>query len=207
VAWHAAYDDPTSSLSRRLAVVQQRIRLALDAAPPGPIRVLSLCAGDARDATGALRGHPRVHDVSGVLVEFDEHLARAARANVAAAGVSLVVRRGDAADTRVFTDVVPVDVLLLVGIFGNITDEDVAATVATVPALCRSGASVIWTRHRRAPDLTPRIRDWFDLAGCESVDLSSPEGESFAVGTERVATSSPLPVVPHRLFTFRDDLW
>jgi hypothetical protein len=34
-AWHDAYDDPGSSLARRLAVVQARIADALAAAPPG----------------------------------------------------------------------------------------------------------------------------------------------------------------------------
>jgi hypothetical protein len=36
--WHAHYDDPGSGLSRRLSWVQDRIRAALDGAPPGPVR-------------------------------------------------------------------------------------------------------------------------------------------------------------------------
>lgn len=34
--WHDAYDSPDSYLSRRLALIQERIRAALDTAPPGP---------------------------------------------------------------------------------------------------------------------------------------------------------------------------
>jgi len=41
-SWHAPYDDPDSDLSRRLAWVQDRIRAALDEAPPGPIRAISI---------------------------------------------------------------------------------------------------------------------------------------------------------------------
>jgi hypothetical protein len=48
-AWHEKYDDPASSLARRLRVVQARIREALDACPPGRVRVVSLCAGQGRD--------------------------------------------------------------------------------------------------------------------------------------------------------------
>ena len=205
--WHAAYDDPGSSLSRRLVIVQELIRHALDATPPGPVRVLSLCAGDARDITGAARLHPRAHDMSGVLVELDERLASAAQANVASAGLDLEVRCDDAADLSAFADVIPVDVLLLVGIFGNTTDDDVAATVAAVPALCREGATVIWTRHRREPDLTPMIRSWFDAAGCSAVDFRSPDAGGFAVGSERLIEGRPGRTLPTRLFSFRDDLW
>ena len=39
LSWHQAYDDPGSALSHRLAAVQQQIRAALAAAPPGPLRV------------------------------------------------------------------------------------------------------------------------------------------------------------------------
>ena len=52
--WHRAYDDPDSPLARRLAIVQQCIADALDAAPPGPVRVISMCAGEGRDLLGVL---------------------------------------------------------------------------------------------------------------------------------------------------------
>src|ERR1700733_6750876 len=52
--WHAFYDDPGSGLSRRLLWVQDQIRAALDAAPPGPIRAISLCAGQGLDLIGPL---------------------------------------------------------------------------------------------------------------------------------------------------------
>jgi hypothetical protein len=32
--------------------------------------------------------------------------------------------------------------------------------VQAVPTLCRADATVIWTRHRRPPDLTPQVRAW-----------------------------------------------
>ena len=51
--WHAAYDNPGSGLARRLSWVQDRIRAALDAAPAGPVRAISLCAGQGRDLIGA----------------------------------------------------------------------------------------------------------------------------------------------------------
>jgi hypothetical protein len=44
--------------------------------------------------------------------------------------------------------VLPADVLLLCGIFGNVSDGDIRRTVQAVPALCRAGATVIWARPR-----------------------------------------------------------
>src|ERR1700694_3658252 len=78
--WHGAYDVPDSPLALRLAVVQQCIADALDAAAPGPVRVISMCAGDGRDLLGALDGHPRGRDVTGRLLELDPALAARARA-------------------------------------------------------------------------------------------------------------------------------
>ncbi len=52
--WHTAYDRADNPLTRRLAQVQEYIRVALDAAPPGPIRVVSMCAGEGRDILGVL---------------------------------------------------------------------------------------------------------------------------------------------------------
>src|SRR5215470_18129255 len=90
VAWHAAYDDPSSSLSTRLRVVRGHLSRALDEAPPGPVRLVSLCAGQGLDVLGVLPGHPRGPDVSAVLVEFDPHNAALARQGAAAAGLSRV---------------------------------------------------------------------------------------------------------------------
>ncbi len=209
VQWHSAYNDPDSSLSHRLSIVQRLIRNAVDAAPSGPIRVLSLCAGDARDIAGALSDHPRKQDISGELVELDSRLVQDAQSNIAAAGLALAARCGDAADTKAFAHIVPVDVLLLVGIFGNVTDDDVATTIRAVPAICRPGATVIWTRHRREPDLTPRIRQWFDEASCSPIEFWSPGPASFAVASERFIADGPTraDALPARLFNFSDDLW
>lgn len=206
-AWHRAYDDPTSSLSRRLDDVVAAIRAALDAAPPGPLRLISLCCGDARDVTRALTDHPRAGDMTGCLVELDPHLAASAATNLHSIGSSLVVRCGDASNPSLFSDMMPADLLLLVGIFGNVTDIDVERLITSVPLICAEGATVIWTRHRREPDLTPEIARWFAAAGCSSIGFVSPGSGSYAIGTERCARSNPLERLSDSLFTFRDDLW
>ena len=188
VKWHSQYDDDTSSLSRRLAVVQERLAKALDDAPPGGIRLASICAGEGRDVTGVLAVHPRGRDVDGLLVEKDRALVTSARSRLRDAGVSAVeVVRADASVTDVYEAIVPVDIALVCGVFGNIEASDIKSTIFELPNLCASDATVIWTRHHRAPDLTPSIRRWFEEAGFTELSFDTCEPFSFGVGTHRLS--------------------
>jgi hypothetical protein len=88
------------------------------------------------------------------------------------------------------------------GIFGNITDADIATTVAALPSLCAPRALVLWTRHRRAPDLTPAVRSWFEAAGFSEEAFDISPDDTMSVGAHRL-TGAPAPLVPgRRLFTF-----
>ena len=202
VAWHSSYSDASSSLSRRLAVVRVRIGDVLDAVEGrGPIRILSLCAGDGRDLLPELAARRALRATTS-LVERDDRLAAAAR--TAASGLAGVqIRQDDAGDTATFRDVLPVDLLLLCGIFGNISTADIHATVTAVPSMLATGGTVIWTRGWFAhEDLRPTIRDWFAHAGLNEVAFDC-DPERFGVG---VASASNEPaskrIVPSRLFTF-----
>jgi hypothetical protein len=87
VTWHEQYQADTP-LTRRLAIVQQRIRTALDACAPGSVRVISMCAGDGRDLLGALADHPRRTDVTARLVEFEPALVTRGRERIAATALA-----------------------------------------------------------------------------------------------------------------------
>lgn len=195
--WHDEYDQPDSWQARRLRVVQERIRAVLDGSPPGPLRVVSLCAGQGRDLLGVLADHPRRADVRARLVELDERNAAAARQM--AAGVEVVT--ADASLTDHYLDMVPANLVLVCGVFGNITDEDVRRTVGFCTQLCETGGTVVWTRHRDAPDRVPLICEWFEERGFERRWVSDP-AEPFGVGVHRF-TGRPRPLVAGiRMFTF-----
>jgi hypothetical protein len=204
VRWHERYTDRDGALSRRLSDVVSALTTALDTAQPGPIRVLSLCAGDARDISRALHEHRRASDVTGFVVELNDELASRARVNLDEFENRLVVLCADASDPTVWRELLPVDVLILVGIFGNIPDADIEQTITAVPALCSPGASIVWTRHRRAPDMTPLIASWFTRAGCESQSFASSGPSGYAVGAERYVHLRDGLTLPDRLFTFID---
>ncbi|MFV2100384.1 methyltransferase domain-containing protein [Micromonospora sp. LOL_024] len=193
-AWHHHYEDPTSSLSRRLVEVRQRIGAALDEAPPGPLRAVSLCAGQGRDLIPVLASHRRGREVRARLVELDPRNVELARAAAREAGLSSVeVVLGDAARTDAYAGLVPADLVLACGIFGNISDAHVRDLVRHCASLCATGGTVLWTRHRKPPDLVPVICEWFAAEGFEPVAVSTP-AEDIGVGEHRfLGPPRPLP--------------
>jgi hypothetical protein len=200
-AWHRDYTDPDSALGRRLVVVQAQIRAMLDHAPPGPIRAIGVCAGQGHDLIGALAGHPRREDVAARLVELDEHNVAVARQGARAAGldgIESVV--GDASVTDAYHGAVPADLILLCGVFGNISKVDIANTIDHLPQLSAPQATIIWTRHRHPPDLTPFIREAFDHAGFD--ELAFVDSPPFGVGVNRLRVSPQPFQAGVRLFEF-----
>jgi hypothetical protein len=176
---------------------------AIDHAPAGRVSLVSLCAGQGHDVIGVLPHHPRRDDVRAVLVEADVRNARLARRAAAGQGLCQVeVRQADASLAASFADALPADLLLLCGIFGNVSDRDIRRTVQ-VPALCRAGATVIWTRHRRLPDLTPQIRAWFAESGFDELAFDALETSVLtSVGVNRLCDAPADAPPSHRLFTF-----
>jgi len=144
--------------------------------------------------------HPRGRDVTGRLVELDPDLAGIARL---ASAPGLEVMQGDAGTTAAFAGSVPVDVLPLCGIFGNVEDNEVERTLRAVPSLLAHSGTVLWTRHRGAPDLTPAIRGWFaDVGVHEIAFVSQAPPAGWAVGAG-VLNRSGAPLGHHGLlFTF-----
>lgn len=198
VAWHARYDQGDSPHAKRLEVVRAYIDLALRRCQPGPIRVISMCAGDGRDILGTLRAHPRASDVSGLLVEAHPELAERARAS---APVGIRAWRGDAGKAASYADTTPADLLLCCGVFGNISDDDIRNTIASWPMLCGPGGRVIWTRHGREPDIRSSIREWVSEFGFEEEAYDGPVG-GFGVGLARMTAPPEVLNLSARFFDF-----
>lgn len=182
--WHEAYDDPDNPLARRLRTVQTHIRAALDAAPPGPVRAISVCAGQGTDLLGVLADHPRAGDVTGRLVELDP---RNTAAIDAPPGIEVVT--GDASLTDAYAGAVPADLVLVCGVLGRV--DHLGNLVRVLPQLCATGGVVIWTRHRRPPDRTPRVRRLLARAAFEEIAFDAPEDEHWTVGSHRHAGEPP----------------
>jgi hypothetical protein len=206
VEWHHAYDDPSSSLSRRLIAVRRLVGDCLDVAPEGEISVVSLCAGDGRDLLGILEHHTRRHDVRALLIELDEGLVHEGRRRIDELGLTRIAfLRGDAGDTNNLGSFNDVQLVLACGIFGNVAEHDIRSTIEGLSVLLAEGGSTVWTRHRMAPDLTPSIRDWFVAAGFEETEFVPIADSSASVGANRLIAKDLARSLPRRLFEFIGD--
>jgi hypothetical protein len=201
VAWHRDYEDPASALSRRLRVVQDQLRRALPARPWEPVKVISLCAGRGDDLIEVLSDYPYAGLARSRLVELDSRNVAAMSESARARGLTLDIVHGDAAEPSLYEGMVPADVVLLCGVLGNISDRDVRVTIASLPQLCRTGGTVIWTRSRRPPDLTPRVRRWFAEFSFSELAFVAPDDALFSVGVARFDGRSQR-LGTRRLFTF-----
>jgi hypothetical protein len=192
VGWHEGYTDPGSSLSRRRAVVQRELRTALDGVESGPIRLISMCAGDGGDVLPVLRSHPAGPRTGALLVELDPELARRAGTTPRDAGLTdAYLTHGRA------------HVLLACGVFGNISLEDASRTIAAIPGLTEQGATVIWTR---ATDDSHKIRALFDDdEHFDELSFIEPGDAPFRVGVHRITAVAPQPAAGNRLFRFRSE--
>ena len=200
--WHERYDDPGSDLSWRLGVVRGHIRAALDR-HPGPVRALSLCAGDGRDLLGVLAGRPDAARVRAVLVEVHPAIAERARRGAAGTAAAVDVREADAGDTGAYADAVPAELVLLVGIMGNVTDADLARTIAAAPALCAPGGRWCGRAAARAATATAWCARGWPRRGSRRSPTTfwtrTPSPPSALPAT----TARPRPLPAGRVFTFR----
>jgi predicted RNA methylase len=226
VQWHTSYEDPSSNLSLRLQAVQSMLRAALDEVPPRAaldevppraaarsdperIRIVSLCAGQGRDVIDVVATHPRGPGVSALLVELDPALVAFARERAAAAGVTdrVEVVEGDASQCASYAGAVPADIVLVCGVFGNISPADITRAINEMRAFCVPGGQVIWTRHRRPPDLTPTVRADFAAAGFAELGYEAPGGTVLAVGRHRLHGPTASFEPGRQLFEFVGDGW
>jgi Methyltransferase domain len=207
--WHAAYDDPRSSLSRRLEVVRQRFAAILDRGGPVSTRVLSVCAGDGRDVLPVLA---RCHaSASAVLVELDSTLASAARRTAAELGLASVeVRTADAGQLDTYAGMPPANIVLACGVFGNITDADDRSTIRTLPQLLAANGSVIWTRGDRLQgdpadhdgDPADMVREVFAEHDFVEEVFVRPDDVRFRVGVHRFTGTPQHRATGTTMFTF-----
>ncbi|MDN5274961.1 MAG: hypothetical protein JWP06_862 [Candidatus Saccharibacteria bacterium] len=194
VKWHTHYDATDSSLKQRLALVQDAIRQSLPEKPATEgYTILDICAGDGRDLIEVLETYKYKDSIRGCAIELDSQLANEAkdRARIARLPDNLKIIQGDASSTNTYKDNIPADLVLVCGVFGNISDDDVIKTVQNLPKFCTQGTRVIWTRNRRAPDHTHMIRALFRDNGFDETGFLSTDDGAYGVGVHTFNTSTP----------------
>ena len=138
-------------------------------------------------------------------MELDDRNVAAAQGTIEALRLPHVQAvQDDAGNTSAYEGAVPADLVLFCGIFGNVPDSDIERSISLLPMLCAAGATVVWTRHRQPPDLTPTIRRWFAVSGFEEIGFDAPDSMWISVGANRLVGSA----APYRpgveLFAFEE---
>jgi hypothetical protein len=190
--WHRYYDFPDSSLVQRLETVRRHLRRALAEAPcdaDGVVRVTTVCAGEGRDILPVLAERVGNRDMRAVLLENNPELARRARATIDELGLfGVEVRMEDAGRIGSYRDVPPAHVLMICGVFGNISINDVQCTIALLSMLLAPEGIVIWTRGipDTGRDRSEDIRDTFAGNGFTELVFERTEAGDFRIGMNRL---------------------
>jgi SAM-dependent methyltransferase len=207
-AWHHVYDNPQSRFSVRLRLVQAELRRLLDASPPGtPLTVVSICSGQGYDILGVLENHPRAGAVTTVLVDSSAANARAALARAERDGIPNVrTVVGDAGLADTYRDVPRADVVIVVGCWHYLDDDDLPAIGPMLTQICAPGAAVVWSEGCGPENRRP-IEDYeraLTASGFRTVDRAASPPVNFEVYVAQLVDAPNALEVGRRFFTFRD---
>jgi len=108
---------------------------------------------------------------------------------------------GDAASTDRYLGLVPTDLVLVCGVLGNVVPADIQRTLDHCTRPCRTGGTVVWTRHRKEPDMVPQVCSWLEERGFEWVWLSEA-GVVQGVGAHRFTGEPGQLPLGERMFDF-----
>ena len=203
--WHKHYDSQPN-LQERLRNVRREIIAALDECPPGPIQIISVCAGDGRDLLGALENHPRRNDVTALLLDNNAQSVELGKsaAEIIGLGRQLQFVEADATLAKNYASHVPADLILLCGFLGHMLHKEVPGLIESLPMFCKTGGQAIWSRRTILYDGREQIfliREFFRKANFVEVHFEAASANGHAVGRARFA-GQPKPLDSSRvLFT------
>ncbi|WP_138498226.1 class I SAM-dependent methyltransferase family protein [Nostoc sp. PA-18-2419] len=202
--WHDLYKiEP--KLQQRLEIVREYIAYSLNASPLGAIRIVSLCAGDGRDLLGTLENHPRAKDVSARLVEINSNLVERGRATIESLGLAKQIEfiNGDATLATNYVGAVPADIVIVCGVFGNLTDGELNRLLDNLSFLSKTGAFVIWTRgHSNGIPYSDNVRKILSASGFEEVNFKLTATGDMGVGIHQYRGENLPQPKEQKLFVF-----
>ncbi|MBW4687942.1 MAG: class I SAM-dependent methyltransferase family protein [Komarekiella atlantica HA4396-MV6] len=186
--WHDLYNtEPT--LQQRLEIVREYISYSLNASPDGAIRVVSICAADARDLLGTLKNHPRISDVYARLVELNPQLVERGRATIESLGLTKQIEfiNGDATLANNYVGAVPADIAIACGVLGHVAEKiELNRLIKNLSFLSKRGAFFIWTRgHSDGISYSDNVRKILSASGFEKVNFKLTATGNMAVGLHR----------------------
>jgi hypothetical protein len=104
------------------------------------------------------------------------------------------VRTADAGNIDSYKGAVPADVVMMVGVLGNISDADVERTIKTAPQLCFPGTTLLWSRSRGdGDDRNDAVRSGFTQQASSNWTIRKRETQTLR------PDPGPIPGRPPRL--------
>ncbi len=195
-----------TSYQDRLRLVQQHLAEAIQSAPPGPIRILSICAGDGRDLIEVLSEHERRADVSAVLIELSPKSVARGIQSAIEAGIENAVafRNTDATRWSAYRGLIPADIVILCGVWGHVPVRQRARLTSALASICAVGGCVIWSRGvSRGMERLPQIQTHFNARSWKVAELRFTPASDWAVATYRfLGAAQPVPD-NEQIFNFR----
>jgi hypothetical protein len=189
----------------RLAAVQEHLAERLDQAT-GPVRIISLCAGDGRDVIGTLARRARGENVQAWLVELNRQSVIEGRRRANRVGVAdkVVFVNGDATTYATYRSIPPADIMLACGVWGHVPPCQRRNLVHALACLSQTGGAVIWTRGvARGLHRLREIEAHFEAPSWRQLRLSyTPDGK-WALNSYRYCGSRQERPISGRIFNFR----
>ncbi|MEX2306169.1 MAG: class I SAM-dependent methyltransferase [Pirellulales bacterium] len=173
---------------QRLESVQKHLAECLAIAPQGPVRIISICAGDGRDVIGVLRTHPRVADVKAWLVELNPESVALGMRQATSAGLEsrITFLNQDATVYETYKNIAPADIVLACGVWGHVPPEGRVTLVRALAALCKPGGTVLWSRGvSKGMHRLDAVESLFLSPSWEKVALNLTPDNQWAVAIHR----------------------
>jgi SAM-dependent methyltransferase len=194
-----------ASYRKRLDLVQDQFRTALEDADDGSVRVVSLCAGDGRDVIGVLESHERRVDVDAWLVELDRRSVQAGikARDKADLAEQVTFLNTDATDYATYKDILPSDIVLVCGVWGHVPPDERLQLVQALGKFCKPGGVVIWSRGiGRGRARFTDLQALFEHNQFERVRESFTDDGKWAVCTHRYMGRPTVIPTTGRIFNF-----
>lgn len=188
----------------RLALVKEHLSTALVEAPPGDVRILSICAGDGRDVISTLEEHPRRGDATAQLVELDPTSAHDAERTAARAGLGdqIHVLNADATDFATYQGIAPAEIVLACGVWGHVPPQERGKFIDAAARLSTPHGCLIWTRRLSENGLA-ELLECFRADAWEQHRVGVTPDRRFAVVTHRYRGETLAIPAEGRIFHFR----
>ena len=194
--WHSIYDDKESAPYKRSIITQELVNNYLNIHKKNII-ILSICSGQARDILPAIAGREDKDRITTYLLDIDKDCLEYAQEYARIHDIPNVhTINKDASLKESYDDIPKADLIVICGLFGHLSLEDITTTVSFLAYISDNDAHVIWSINQNFA----QARNIFTSLNHTLIDLKS--NDRFLVATHCI--NKNLISIPDKLFNFNN---